>query len=65
VCIFSVATKKMAVRCQMKREEWVVAAHRPCLRSLGKKEKKTMEWWNGDGSRGQISRDYARTERLP
>ena len=31
----------------------------------GQERKKTMEWWNGDGSRGQISRDYARTERLP
>ena len=42
--MFSVATQNMAVRCQMRREERVVAAHRPRLRSLGKKEKKQ---WSG------------------
>lgn len=41
--MFSVATQNMAVRCQMRREEQVVAAHRPRLRSLGKKEKQ----WSG------------------
>ena len=30
----------------------------------GQERKKTVEWWNADGSRGQIGKDYARTERL-
>lgn len=47
MCIFSVAANKMALRCQMRGDEWVVAAHRPRLRSLGEKEKKNngvVEW---------------------
>ena len=65
MCLFSVATKKTAVRCQVGEEpsrgEWAVASHRAHVRSRGKK-KKRREGWSGGGGRGDKGKKSERRE---